>query len=156
MQHRFLEQACSRREVCFTFDAVLCSTTVWARRQKKTTAHTFFKFNADDDVSKCIYANVLFCFFYLVRSFFSAGAEFFGVVSSAMRSEDPSVYYQLCAGFMGRPWRELWPRKAAKTGSISRGTNFEKSGRGVGTFIFVCGAFLSSTLTGSLRYTTSA
>ena len=96
-------------------------------------------------------ACVSFCFFCLVRSFFSAGAEFFGVVSSAVRSEDLSVYYQLCTGCMGRPWRELWPPKAAKTGSISRGTNFEKSGRGVGTCIFVCGAFLSSTLTRS-RY----
>ena len=73
-------------------------------------------------------------------------AGFIGcVVSSAMRSEDPSVYYRLCAGFMGCPWRELWPRKAAKTGSISRGTNFEKSRRDVGTFIFVCEAFFFDT-----------
>ena len=32
-----------------------------------------------------------FAFFVVALSFFSAGAEFFGVVSSAMQSEDPSV-----------------------------------------------------------------
>ena len=57
--------------------------------------------------------------------FFFAAKSFFRALSSAWRSEDPSVHYPLRMGLARRRWCVYWPPTVAGTGSIFRGGESE-------------------------------